>query len=103
MLNNLKPNRPSKSEVRTWLESPVSRRLVELISEHLEANKLALAGTLLGYKPEDLESHIPDMILYKGQIHTLELLSDLEVFLEVSGEPDEKIQTINEQVNYQDS
>lgn len=84
--NNLRPNRPSKKDVKMWLESPVSRRLVGLIAEHLAANKEAMSNTILGYKPEDMSSHVPEMILYKGQIHTLELLSDLELFLEAQDE-----------------
>lgn len=66
--------------------------LLSKILEHKEAHLDALKGKVLA--TENLLDIRDELSIIKGQIYTLELLEDLELFLEIEEElEDEKIQT----------
>lgn len=82
-------NQIKLQQVREWMESPVTRKLIGLISEHLAANKNELSNIILGLKAADIADAEPELILLKGQIHTWEYLEDLDSFLETEEEVDD--------------
>lgn len=87
-------NQIKLQQVKEWMESPVTRKLIGLISEHLAANKDELSNIILGSNARDISECIPNMTLLKGQIHTWEYLEDLESFLETKEEiEDDNLQT----------
>lgn len=79
-----------RQQVKDWLESPVSIALLKLIDEHLEAHKDGLRDRLLYTSSFDLIKE--ELLQVKGQIFTLELIRDVENFLDEEIE-DEKVQT----------
>ncbi len=67
-------------DLEEWLANPVTLSLISLLNEHKDAAKLVISECMLG------ASNVQDVDLfkiaqYKGQVHTLEQIIDLEDFL----------------------
>jgi hypothetical protein len=77
-------------QVRDWLESPVTEEFHKLLLEHLAAHKEALNNKVL--YTNSFDSIKEELIQLRGQILTIELISDLSSFTEELLE-DAQIQT----------
>lgn len=95
----------SNKEIKEWLDNPVTLKLIFRLEEHITALTNTLSETILGktsgslIKPEEMA----DLIQYKGQIHALEVVSELENFLEEEEIQDEEIQTDTREDSGEDS
>lgn len=69
-----------RQQVKDWLESPVTLKFLGLIHEHLEANEESLSGIVK--HSLNIKDKVEDLAQIKGQIFTLELIKNLEEFLE---------------------
>jgi len=67
-----------------YLENPITRLLLSRINEHKEAHLDALKGKIL--INDDITKVRDEISILKGQIFTLELLEDLQEFLEFQEE-----------------
>lgn len=75
------------SQVRQWLQNPVTQRVFELIREHREANLQELLSVNLVNN-----ENIAEFSKLKAQVNTFDLILDVESFLD--GEfIDENVQT----------
>lgn len=88
-----------QQQVSDWLDSPVTRAYLELIDEHLEANRggvtqIVLSGKVIRDLGEDLAQ-------LKGQIYTLELLKEVRMFLQERIN-DEEVQTSKTMLDSED-
>lgn len=81
------------SQVRLWLDNPVTIRLIQLLKEHREAHltRMLNIGTID-------QSTLGDLAQLKGQINTLDYILDIETFFD--GEfKNENVQTFEREDN----
>lgn len=86
-------------EFDEWLEKPQTRAFLELIKEHVLADKEAITNVMLNTGSiNNIDLHQISQL--RGQIVTLELILDTESFM---GELiDEEVHTTGSESNYQD-
>lgn len=101
-------NKPSlkPQQVKTWLEDPVTLKLIEQITNSINNTKESLINEVLFTKDEDgLKQEAMGRLLgYKAQIQVLETIQDLEIFLETEEEElEDEIQTNDVQADSEDN
>lgn len=69
------------TQISEWVKHPITKEYLQLVNKHLEGNKGTLQGLILNNAAQQLKETLPLLLQLKGQIHTLEVLSDLKEFM----------------------
>lgn len=80
----------SKQQIKEYLDHPVSRKLIDILAKSRENSIESMTHLILSTPDERIMTNetLGKLLGYKAQVQTIELISDLEMFL---SEPEEEL------------